>query len=384
MTFSTFYDSNDTGLGGVSQSAGSLISFLDKVLVNGYNSTTLTSLTCSGSVVTATLAAHGYRDRQFITISGATPSGYNGTWQIITGSTTTNTFQFTITGSGLSAATGTLSCNVAPLGWSKPFSGTNLAAYRAPVGNRLYLRIEDLAITVTSARATTYESMSDINTGINPFYYTASGNFMPKASAAATRRAFVWGNGSTIYYFNDYTGDSSSGLGTIFGDFYSYKPYDQWNTCLISGNTASSTETFTVWTKWPNSTSVSFFASLAGHNIARAYHQMPGSVGCGKVADLRLSNNLSNGGAGSIGDSTWSLTYPMAIDGNLWTSPIHLNESALSTPRGYLPGIQAPMHNRPLTNYTFFTGSGTLAGKEFFIINCAGSGQILAEVSNTW
>ncbi len=45
MSFSTYYDSTDTGLAGVSQVAGSYVTFLDAVLVNGYNSKTLTSLT---------------------------------------------------------------------------------------------------------------------------------------------------------------------------------------------------------------------------------------------------------------------------------------------------------------------------------------------------
>jgi hypothetical protein len=67
---------------------------------------TLTSLTSSGTVATATLNGHGFITGDSVTIDGASPAGYNGTFTV-TGYTT-NSFTYTVV-SGLSTpATGTI------------------------------------------------------------------------------------------------------------------------------------------------------------------------------------------------------------------------------------------------------------------------------------
>lgn len=67
--------------------------------------TTLTSLTGDGTTATATLAAHGLLAGDPFTLEGATPTGYNGSWTVLT-APTTSTLTFACTASG--AATGTL------------------------------------------------------------------------------------------------------------------------------------------------------------------------------------------------------------------------------------------------------------------------------------
>jgi hypothetical protein len=66
----------------------------------------ITSLTRSGSIATATLANHGYSTGRWVTITGATPSGYNGVVRI-TG-TTQNTFTYTVDAGLTTPATGTI------------------------------------------------------------------------------------------------------------------------------------------------------------------------------------------------------------------------------------------------------------------------------------
>lgn len=74
---------------------------------NFYASTqTLTSLTSSTTTATATLNSHGFSPNQWVTIAGASPSGYNGTFQILT--TTQNTFTYTCPNGLSSPATGTI------------------------------------------------------------------------------------------------------------------------------------------------------------------------------------------------------------------------------------------------------------------------------------
>lgn len=381
MTFSTYYSGADTGLGFISNVAGTAIAYLDKVLVNGYNSTTLTSMTQVGTLVTATLAAHGYRDRQFVIISGATPSGYNGTWQIIVGSTTANTFQFNTVTSGMGSATGTLGCIVAPLGWTKAFSGTNLAAYKQLGGNGLYLRLDDTGTTTALMRG--YETMSDINTGINPFPTTtqsANGYIMSKAASGQVN-SYFWGNSSLFWLFTDYSANNSSGVLTNFGDGISYKTGDAWFT-VVAGQAAGGG--FEGWGfQVPAAT-----ATYIGNGTAvcaRSFTAIPGSVNLSRIPELRFCDvGQLSASVAPLGGAIFTMVYPQPSDGNLWTSPVYMGEVSALTPRGYMPGSLHPIHNRPIGNYVIFQGTGALAGKEYLAINLGASGQCFAEISNTW
>lgn len=70
-------------------------------------SKSITSIVRSGSTVTVTFgSAHGMSDGDPLKISGATPSDYNGIWQVSYVSSTVATFQ--ITGTPTATATGTL------------------------------------------------------------------------------------------------------------------------------------------------------------------------------------------------------------------------------------------------------------------------------------
>lgn len=69
----------------------------------------VTSLTCAGGTVTATVTSHGASSGQSVTISGATPDDYNGTYPItVTG---VSTFTYLVDADTLSAATGTITAS---------------------------------------------------------------------------------------------------------------------------------------------------------------------------------------------------------------------------------------------------------------------------------
>jgi len=73
----------------------------------GYHTYSISSLTSVSTTATATTSVtHGLQVNDSITISGATPSAYNGTYTILT--VGTNTFTYTFAG-GTSPATGTIS-----------------------------------------------------------------------------------------------------------------------------------------------------------------------------------------------------------------------------------------------------------------------------------
>lgn len=383
MSFSTYYDSQDVGLSGTANTAGSMVAFLDKVLVNGYNSTVLTSLTSVGTLCTATLTNHGYRDRQFVTISGATPSAYNGTFQIIVGSATPNTFQFNALTSPGSSATGTLACIVTSLGYTIPFTGTNLRSYRASVGNRFYMAIDDTG--TTTCRCIGYETMTGVTTGTNLFPTTvqlSAGVFISKANAAGPRRVILTGNQSAFWMFVDYTGDSSAGTVSFFGDGTSFLGGDNFFTCNFAQSAAAGFEGSSWIQGGLGGTS---FIALLAHYIARSYTAVTGSVTANKLGNWSFeTNQTTSTNASPMGGLNGTMPYPVVSDGNMWVAPITVTEAAAATPRGMIPGMIAPMHNRPLADYAIFQGAGGLTGKEYIVISCGGTGQVFFEVSNTW
>lgn len=67
---------------------------------------TVTSMTRSGATATATLAGHGYRTNDSVTIAGAEQSDYNGTFTVTVASS--STFTYTVSGTPATPATGTL------------------------------------------------------------------------------------------------------------------------------------------------------------------------------------------------------------------------------------------------------------------------------------
>lgn len=82
------------------------------------NAKAVSSITCSGTTVTANSTSHGFSNGQKVTIVGAVPSGYaglnnaatstgyNGSWAI--SGLTTNSFQYTVPAALSSPATGTI------------------------------------------------------------------------------------------------------------------------------------------------------------------------------------------------------------------------------------------------------------------------------------
>jgi len=70
------------------------------------NTKSVTSITRAGSTATATVTAHGYANGNSVLMAGATQTEYNGTFVI--SNVTTNTFDYTVTGTPATPATGTI------------------------------------------------------------------------------------------------------------------------------------------------------------------------------------------------------------------------------------------------------------------------------------
>lgn len=88
---------------------------------------TLSTLTSASTTATATATAHGFTTGQYVTIAGASPAAYDGTYEItVTGA---NTFTYIFAGSGTSPATGTITAQTSVvLAGQSP--DTNAAAWQ--------------------------------------------------------------------------------------------------------------------------------------------------------------------------------------------------------------------------------------------------------------
>lgn len=125
--------------------------------------TPLTSLTRVGTTATATFTAHGFTNGQYVTISGATPAGYNGTWVIQ--NVTANTWDYILPVDPGANATGVITARTSvvlagqspdtnPEAWQQIFNVLPNADDALFIDNRL------LVPTAYTPGATDYDSTS--------------------------------------------------------------------------------------------------------------------------------------------------------------------------------------------------------------------------------
>lgn len=376
------YRSTDFGAPQLSGQVGTLISVLDACLVNGYGSNTITSLTQSGGLATATTnVPHQFTGAPKVLIAGAGDSNYNVEATItITGA---STFTYPVNPAAPASAGGAPTCKLAGSGWTKPFpDGTYVAAYKQPAGsNGFYLRVDDNS-SATVARAQAYETMSNVSSGLTPFPTSAQlagGVHIVKSDTAntATRPWILVCNGPffSLFIAHDNSATWANGNGTAFGDIKTYKAggADPYGTVLI-GNTSASYASNSI-----QSLSAIIDSSTPGHWMARSYSGIGGSIAVGKTSDYAKSRGASTTGTNGI-------PYPSAVDGGLYVTPLWVSElTPTNAPRGELPGLWNPLHARPLANGDIWTpSSGSLVGKTFEAVNLYNNGQIFIETSDTW
>jgi hypothetical protein len=147
--------------------AGSLIALLDAVLVNGYGVKTVKSISIDENrKATLICDNHGYSIYARFEISGADQSDINGEWEVES-VPDVNTIVFTAPKSLINTnITGNITIRVPPLGWDKVFSDTNQGVYRARVGNRHFLHVDDTftnGAVAGAAKVRPFETMTDIN-----------------------------------------------------------------------------------------------------------------------------------------------------------------------------------------------------------------------------
>jgi hypothetical protein len=260
-------------------------------------------------------------------------------------------------------------------GWAESYTGTNKAVYRAPAGNRFYLRIDDTSGQYPILRG--YETMSAIDTGSGDFPLIAalsSGIRGIKSSTsdavarpwiliAGTRAFYLW----TGYGLTSFTTMSASVDILFFGDLVSYCPGDAFHTALIGRPTAdTSVSTTRVGEGLLNSGGTN-----TGHYLARSYLQVGASIPCGCLQ----SNPPTNASMGSGGTY-----YPDPVTGGLLLDLVRVCEGETTTKlvRGHLPGLFNPLHNQPANHLDTIQGRGAMVGTDLLLLYKGGTAGRIA------
>lgn len=362
---------------------GSMINVLDACLVNGINIGTVSSLTTSGTIVTALFSsAHNLMQYQVIKITGANQPEFNGEHRVLTiPNAQSITFELAAAPS-TATATGTITASLSPLGWEKPFSSTHSsgvggkAAYRSLnllLPSRPFLRVVDEldpAYTATYAKYAKVgivEDMTDIDTmlgaqapydsalpnknwngtgsgssaynGWAKWYYARSGPANNPTSATATtpngeRSWLLVGNKDYFYLLPAHIASDDSLATYGFGSFKSLLNVD--NSCsFLSANidyvAASPIQ--------GNATKNGLCGAIASQEIAiqRKYDQLASS---GFAVTQSLNGSSVTSGSGNyIGAYSLTGIAPLL--------PIFIKESSSNVLRGEIQNLYWLYQQRP-------------------------------------
>lgn len=334
MTTVKYVHSDMTGAPALTGQAGSMLALLDAVLVNGFTTQTVDSVVVSGGIATVTRASgHPFEVGAVALLAGATPSALSGQKRVLSATATQYTFDATGVADG--AATGTITHKVAPLGWNRAFSGTNVGAYKSSnvAASGMFLRVDDVG--AQSARVVAYETMSDVNTGTGPFPTAAqqSGGLYWQKSATADSTIRAWeiaGDDRAFYMRIQF--NAAGALTVYFGDFLSKKVPDPYACAVagsVNGSTGATSDLGDVAYTAGSNTSQGFF-------VARAYTGVGGSVQAARAVPA-VPFNPSSAYSGAVGQNP--LSYPNPADNGIYLAPISVVETAVVVMRGVMPGV---------------------------------------------
>lgn len=382
-----YFHSDLTGAPVLNGTAGAMIALLDACLVNGWGTGTVDSVVISGGIATVTRGAgHPFEPDMVAEISGATVSGgsINGQKKVLT--VAGNTYTFDATGIANQTATGTITHKIAPLGFTKAFNSTNLAAYRSSdaTGTQFYLRVDDSG--TTNARVVGYETMTAISTGDRAFPTEAQlsgGMFWPKSNAAdsSVRQWSLYGNGKTFYLCVRWSsGAGSVGVVGSFGDLIktgstdAYAAYIHGPSSSITGSTPGGS---TVEMDYTSNGS-------ADVRAARSYTGVGSPVTMSRNYPVFV-NSTSGYRSGETAPAN-HIPFPNASDGGVYVAPWFAAEGATGVLRGRYPGFYAFPQKIGATTFTqrekisAITG---LTGRKVMVQNSS-TGAYCFDVTGPW
>ena len=337
----------------------------------------ISTITRSGTTATVTTSQNNSTlvTGNWVTVSGAAQTDYNGTFQITVLSGTQFTYQ--VANSPVTPATGTIVYWKAGLQWTKPFAGgTNTQSYRSAdaTSNKFYLQVIDNAATagtgkeaqVYGAEVLTADSTPNNGGGAGSGQFPttaqqASNLCWYKSSTADSTNARAWtifGDDRTFYY-NPWTVIAGGGRLYGFGHFIPYKSGDGYNTFISAEsafNISTSATGLVVGCQTGQTTS-----QTAALYVSRAYTQ----AGSALTANV-MGTGFTGGGTFAMGGSGPALVgTPNVQDNGFYFLPVTLWECAAGPPlRGRMPGFYTAIYNAAGThaNYDMLTNITNLSG----------------------
>lgn len=128
------------------------------------SSQSITGITSSSTTATATKVGHGFTTGMMVTIAGASPAAYNGTYQIVVSSSSVFTYTFA---GGTSPATGTITAT-ATAGWTNDPGATPIASITvgaAALSGNYAVSVSTEALAISSGSAASILAYQKGNTG---------------------------------------------------------------------------------------------------------------------------------------------------------------------------------------------------------------------------
>lgn len=304
---------------------GAINSVLNACLVNGFNTQSVVSATASGGVVTFNFASGpGFSALDTVTVAGATNTTVNGQRRVQ--SSSGNQVLIAIPGVPDGAVGGTITLKFSPLGWTRPYSGTNVSAYRqgGSASHKRFLRVFDN--TITSANqwfARGYGAMTAVSTGTDPFPnltdYSGNGPGFSSSNVVGNIPWWIVGTPRAFYFYyqiSSLTPNQNDLTSFVFVELDRInKPGDTYAQVMGSQSGFGNGATF----------------------ICRSYS---GVANTAKQVQIY--------GPGASGVLSGGLTYPDPAGGNLvfvdapWLREQSGSDYAL---RGYLPGMLCALQN---------------------------------------
>lgn len=346
-----YYSSGTTGAPSISGVAGTLISHLDAVLVNGFNLKSVFSLeVVDGWAMVTVTAGHGYGGNTVVLIDGVTSTpGLNGEKRITTVSTTQ--FKYECAGVANAVQEGTITAKYAPLGWTKTTTGTNTATYKAngsAVGAGFYVDDSPGKDAVIYGRG--YHNGSTPAQGMSLVYF-------PKSTSTSAVTWYLIGNSrgfylstQSLYYSYFFSGYIGELVGTHANDLYNLVVIGANATFGASNTSTSNRQNLPVFDADKGST----LTSYSFKRVSRLAYQAPNEgyltldfLGSGRSASSSNSGGMSGAASASAyGPYPDQPVFPSPIDGGLFLTPMHVFDRPINTNigcayRGRLPGAYA-------------------------------------------
>lgn len=236
----------------------------------------------------------------------------------------------------------------AAAGWTKPYSGTNLAVYQSATGRLLHVQDDGARISAAFARIRGATSATGAEVADLVGAHPSTGNATWGKTAAANTTERAWKAAATadqIWFFQS-TGQTIDGYGVwhpwFAGYFMPSIPGDNGNFMVIGYHGTATVTNVNFSTAIQHAFTATATASVnAPGGLARNFDDTSSSVDAGYLS----SSAEGQGSAGTTVPGFASVVpHPSPSQGGLPASPVFVYETGgVRYLRGQLPGIYMPL-----------------------------------------